>query len=81
MTSTLPIATVDMNGTGSAPRHEEYQYLDLVREILDTGEHRPDRWESTLDAVVICADQTCQDGDRDLLHLRAPTAQVLAQSV
>ncbi|SPN99876.1 probable CDC21 - thymidylate synthase [Cephalotrichum gorgonifer] len=24
-------------------RHEEYQYLDLVREILDTGEHRPDR--------------------------------------
>ena len=31
---------------GSAPtaaRHEEYQYLDLVREILETGEHRPDR--------------------------------------
>jgi thymidylate synthase len=24
-------------------RHEEYQYLDLVREILDIGEHRPDR--------------------------------------
>ena len=24
-------------------RHEEYQYLDLVREILDHGEHRPDR--------------------------------------
>lgn len=23
--------------------HEEYQYLDLIREILDTGEHRPDR--------------------------------------
>ncbi|KAF4119683.1 thymidylate synthase [Geosmithia morbida] len=23
--------------------HEEYQYLDLVREILDDGEHRPDR--------------------------------------
>lgn len=22
---------------------EEYQYLDLVREILDNGEHRPDR--------------------------------------
>ncbi|KAL5888440.1 Thymidylate synthase [Pyricularia oryzae] len=28
------------NGT---ERHEEYQYLDLVREILDNGEHRPDR--------------------------------------
>ncbi|KAH9888151.1 thymidylate synthase/dCMP hydroxymethylase domain-containing protein [Xylariomycetidae sp. FL2044] len=24
-------------------RHEEYQYLDLVKEILDNGEHRPDR--------------------------------------
>lgn len=24
-------------------RHEEYQYLDLVQEILETGEHRPDR--------------------------------------
>lgn len=25
-------------------RHEEYQYLDLIREILETGEHRPDRY-------------------------------------
>lgn len=24
-------------------RHEEHQYLDLVRDILDNGEHRPDR--------------------------------------
>ncbi|KAH8596042.1 thymidylate synthase/dCMP hydroxymethylase domain-containing protein [Bisporella sp. PMI_857] len=23
--------------------HEEHQYLDLIREILETGEHRPDR--------------------------------------
>ncbi|KAF2098790.1 thymidylate synthase [Rhizodiscina lignyota] len=23
--------------------HEEYQYLDLIRDILDHGEHRPDR--------------------------------------
>lgn len=35
-------ASVKQNGT-SAGRHEEYQYLDLVREILDDGEHRPDR--------------------------------------
>lgn len=27
----------------SEQKHEEYQYLDLVREILDNGEHRPDR--------------------------------------
>ncbi|KAH8681111.1 thymidylate synthase [Xylariales sp. PMI_506] len=33
------------NGSSSAPakRHEEYQYLDLVKEIIDNGEHRPDR--------------------------------------
>lgn len=29
-----------------ASRHEEYQYLDLVREILENGEHRPDRCAS-----------------------------------
>lgn len=23
--------------------HEEHQYLDLIREILDLGERRPDR--------------------------------------
>lgn len=26
------------------PQHEEYQYLDLIQEILDNGEHRPDRY-------------------------------------
>lgn len=25
------------------PDHEEYQYIDLIRQIIDTGEHRPDR--------------------------------------
>ncbi|KAH6616022.1 thymidylate synthase/dCMP hydroxymethylase domain-containing protein [Chaetomium sp. MPI-SDFR-AT-0129] len=29
--------------TATEPRHEEYQYLDLVREILDEGELRRDR--------------------------------------
>ncbi|KAM0455301.1 hypothetical protein ACHAO4_004183 [Trichoderma viride] len=28
---------------GSTPVHEEHQYLNLVREILDQGERRPDR--------------------------------------
>jgi len=23
--------------------HEEYQYLNLIQDILDNGEHRPDR--------------------------------------
>ena len=24
--------------------HEEHQYLDLIRTIISTGEHRPDRY-------------------------------------
>jgi len=28
---------------GSLALHEEHQYLDLIREILDVGEKRPDR--------------------------------------
>lgn len=28
---------------GSTTVHEEHQYLNLVREILDQGERRPDR--------------------------------------
>ncbi|KAF7947640.1 hypothetical protein EAE96_008722 [Botrytis aclada] len=31
------------NPTSTPKKHEEYQYLDLIREILETGEHRPDR--------------------------------------
>ncbi|MCJ1252022.1 Thymidylate synthase [Trapelia coarctata] len=34
-----------VNASGSQPSapHEEFQYLDLIRHILDEGEHRPDR--------------------------------------
>ncbi|KXJ95282.1 bifunctional dihydrofolate reductase-thymidylate synthase [Microdochium bolleyi] len=42
-----PAETAQKNGSargsGRSKRHEEYQYLDLVQEILDDGEHRPDR--------------------------------------
>jgi thymidylate synthase len=38
--------------THKAPRqhasHEEYQYLDLIRDILEEGEHRPDRYNIPL---------------------------------
>jgi hypothetical protein len=27
-----------------SPIHEEYQYLNLIRDILEHGEHRPDRY-------------------------------------
>jgi len=30
--------------TRENPQHEEYQYLDLIQDILDNGEHRPDRY-------------------------------------
>ncbi|KAG5946728.1 hypothetical protein E4U53_006527 [Claviceps sorghi] len=35
--------TMSHESLQSAKRHEEYQYLDLIREILDEGEVRPDR--------------------------------------
>lgn len=37
--------SIEQPPTGSAPEvnQEEHQYLDLVREILETGEKRPDR--------------------------------------
>lgn len=41
------------NGT-STQKHEEYQYLDLVREILEDGEHRPDRYEYLDLLSVLC---------------------------
>lgn len=42
------IMQVKQNGntpatSSSNKRHEEYQYLDLIRDIMDNGEHRPDR--------------------------------------
>jgi len=37
-----PAASTDK--TSDQTRHEEYQYLDLVREILDEGELRRDRY-------------------------------------
>lgn len=47
-----PDAPVPVSTNGAAPTlattqpprdHEEYQYLDLIQDILDNGEHRPDR--------------------------------------
>jgi len=35
-------------------KHEEYQYLDLIREILETGEHRPDRYFNTGLSLFFC---------------------------
>lgn len=46
---TQPLAEISskteaMNAQNGFIKHEEYQYLDLIREILETGEHRPDRY-------------------------------------
>lgn len=37
------ISVPPMGGKLNARTHEEYQYLDLIQSILQTGEHRPDR--------------------------------------
>lgn len=39
--------------TTMTKRHEEYQYLDLVQEILETGEHRPDRYYACLESATV----------------------------
>ena len=31
------------DGSGDKQRHEEHQYLDLIRRIIETGVRRPDR--------------------------------------
>lgn len=45
MTVDTMAGSVEARSDGTPPNkpHEELQYLDLVREILDNGEHRPDR--------------------------------------
>jgi thymidylate synthase len=39
---TKPVPESSPNPKAS-PDHEEHQYLDLIRDILENGEHRPDR--------------------------------------
>ncbi|EHY59989.1 Thymidylate synthase [Exophiala dermatitidis] len=41
-TQTTQSASTDIHSS-STRHHEEYQYLDLIQEILNRGEHRPDR--------------------------------------
>jgi thymidylate synthase len=42
-TATNGTSSPSTTSTPSDPSHEEYQYLNLIRHILDNGEHRPDR--------------------------------------
>ena len=37
-------STLSAEKTMHATAHEEYQYLDLIGQILRDGEHRPDRY-------------------------------------
>lgn len=39
------------NGVPTEGNKEEDQYLDLVKEILETGEHRPDRYSPVHDVT------------------------------
>jgi len=51
--------------------HEEHQYLDLIREILDTGEHRPDRYNPPQKSYSFRLTITPQNRNRHLLPFRA----------
>ena len=35
------------------PEHEEYQYLDLIHDILESGEHRPDRYDNHSETALL----------------------------
>lgn len=37
------VAAAPAAAAGHNPSHEELQYLNLIRDILSQGEHRPDR--------------------------------------
>jgi hypothetical protein len=60
--------------TYKAPRqhasHEEYQYLDLIRDILEEGEHRPDRYLVLLSSCREISNILFQNWHRHILHLR-----------
>jgi thymidylate synthase len=43
MTMTQNIVDSKPSNGSKSINHEEHQYLDLVREILENGERRPDR--------------------------------------
>ncbi|KAF2012982.1 thymidylate synthase-like protein [Aaosphaeria arxii CBS 175.79] len=42
-TKSTPSTSTSIPSQPSNPSHEEHQYLNLIREILTNGEHRPDR--------------------------------------
>lgn len=42
------------NGYDLSQPHEEHQYLDLIRNILEDGEHRPDRYSQRFPCSQLC---------------------------
>ena len=53
--------------------HEEYQYLDLVRDIIDYGEHRLDRYVETRSILKLLLIAT-QDWNWNLLIVCSTSA-------
>lgn len=59
--------------------HEENQYLDLIRRILADGEHRPDRYNSSMQ-IEGAANESLQNRYRYFVNLRSPGAPLLPVS-
>ncbi|KAL9021159.1 MAG: hypothetical protein Q9185_001559 [Variospora sp. 1 TL-2023] len=59
-----------VNGHTIKPPHEEHQYLNLIREILAYGEHRPDRFAIPTHTSISDEDERTGTGT---LSLFAPT--------
>lgn len=52
--------------TITSPPHEEHQYLNLIREVLANGEHRPDRYEA---AGTLCQSTKITSGQAQAHYL------------
>lgn len=59
-------------------RHEEHQYLSLIREILTHGEHRPDRYEAVIPLASLLILQ--QDRYRHIISICSSCTPVLTNS-
>lgn len=64
---------------GSMAMHEEHQYLDLIREILETGEKRPDRYVHDLILLSNIFLMTDQHWNRNNINIRTTPPKIHTQ--
>lgn len=67
------------NGNSLSQPHEEHQYLDLIRNILKNGEHRPDRYFERFEKFEMQSMLTpAKNRDRHTVSLRTASPPLLS---